>query len=155
MNIHLYRIDFDKSSFELNEDYEMISESDQEKISSLDAESFFDYEEDLTNRYICYMLCNPIEIKKYSDILNKNYISHEVTDISDDVLKFKIDLEDELRPLLSTINSIKYSFFIDDLNEWILQYLDIDTVLDRISELGGIDKLSSIEKEFLKNFQLP
>lgn len=154
MNIHVYRIDFDKSSFELNEDYELLSESEQEKISLLETESFFDYEDD-NNNYICYLICNAIEIKKYSDILNNNLISHNVSNLTDDILKFRLNLEEELRPLLNTINSIKYSFFIDDLNDWIVEHLEIDSVLDRITELGDIDKLSNVEKEFLKNFQLP
>ena len=70
-------------------------------------------------------------------------------------MNFKINLEEELKPLLTTINSIKYSFFIDDLNDWIFENLNIDNVLDRISEVGGVKNLTSIEKEFLKNFQLP
>lgn len=154
MNVFVYRIDFEKSSFELNEDYDLLSESEQEKISSLDTESFFDYE-DSKDKYICYLICNAIELKKYSDILNNNLIKHKIVDLSKDILKFKINLESELRPLLSTINSIKYSFFIDDLNDWILKNLDIDSVLDRINELGGMKKLSNIEKDFLKNYQLP
>ena len=154
MNIKVYRIDFAKSSFELNEDYELLSESEQEKISSLDTESFFDYEAD-DNHYVCYLICNPIEVKKYSDILTNNFIEHKLLNITNDILKFKINLEEELKPLLNTINSIKYSFFIDDLNDWILENLEIDSILDRINELGGIQKLSNIEKEFVKNFQLP
>jgi hypothetical protein len=154
MNINVYRIDFSKSSFELNEDYELLSESEQEKISSLETESFFDYEDDNGN-YICYLICNAIEIKKYSDVLSNNLIGHTITDLSDDIIKFRLLLDEELKQLLNTINSIKYSFFIDDLNDWIIEHLDIDIVLDRINELGDIDKLSNIEKEFLKNFQLP
>lgn len=151
---HVYKIKFDKSSFDLNEEYERLSDHEKQKISNLDAESFFDYQ-DYKDRYICYVICKPLEIQKYSNILIQNLISHEVKDLSKDLLKFKIDLELELKPLLSTINSIKYSFFIDDINDWILEHLVIDDVLDRISELGTVDKLSEIEKEFLKNFQLP
>ena len=154
MNINVYKINFEKSSFELNEEYDRLSESEQEKISSLDTESFFDYEND-ENNYICFLICNAIEVKKYSDILNNNFIIHEIFNLSNDILKSNINLEDELRPLLNTINSIKYSFFIDDLNDWIIENLDIDTILDRISELGGVKNLSTIEKEFLKTFQLP
>ena len=44
---------------------------------------------------------------------------------------------------------------MDDLNSWIIKRLDMDFVLDRINLLGGINRLSRIEKEFLKNFQLP
>jgi hypothetical protein len=151
---HVYRIKFDKSSFDLNDEYERLSDHEKQKISNLDAESFFDYQ-DYKDRYICYVICKPTEIQKYSSILIQNLISHEISDLSKDILKFKIDLELELKPLLSTINSIKYSFFIDDINDWILQHLNIDDILDRISELGNVDKLSEVEKEFLKNFQLP
>ena len=38
------------------------------------------------------------------------------------------------------------SFFVDDLNDWIYNNLDIDTILDRIN-LVGIDSLTKIEKE--------
>ena len=138
----------------MNEDYDLLSETEQEKISSLETESFFDYE-NKKGEYVCYLICNAIEIKKYSDILNNNLITHQISDLTEDVLKFKISLEEELKPLLNTINSIKYSFFIDDLNDWILNHLEIDNILDRINEVGSIDKLSQIEKEFLKNFQLP
>lgn len=154
MNVRVFRIKFDESSFDLNSEYDKLSEHEKEKISDLDCESFFDYE-DYSDKYICYLICKPDEIKKYSDILFKNLILHSVVDLSDEILKFEINLEHELRPLLSTVNSIKYSFFIDDINDWIFENLDIDSILDRISELGSVDKLTSIEKEFLKNFQLP
>lgn len=151
---HVYKIRFDKSSFDLNEEYDRLSEHEKQKISNLDAESFFDYQ-DYKDRYICYVICKPTEIQLYSNILIQNLITHEILDLSKDILKFKIDLETELKPLLSTINSIKYSFFIDDINDWIIEHLNIDDVLDRISELGNVEKLTQIEKEFLKNFQLP
>ena len=154
MQNRVYKLKFHNSLFDLNEDYDRLSEHEKERISDLDCESFFDYE-DHSDKYVCYMISKSTEIEKYSKILVKNLIMHELIDLSDGILKFKIDLEQELKPLLGTINSIKYSFFIDDLNEWILQNLDIDKVLDRISELGDIKKLSDIEKEFLKNYQLP
>jgi len=154
MQNRVYKLKFHNSLFDLNEDYDRLSEHEKERISDLDCESFFDYE-DHSDKYVCYMISKSTEIEKYSKILVKNLIMHELIDLSDGILKLKIDLEQELKPLLGTINSIKYSFFIDDLNEWILQNLDIDKVLDRISELGDIKKLSDIEKEFLKNYQLP
>jgi hypothetical protein len=154
MENQIFRIKFEATSYDLNDEYDRLSEHEKERISDLDAESFFDYQ-DHSDRYVCYIICKPAEIKKYSDILIKNLIMHSITDLSQDILKFKIDLEYELKPLLSTVNSIKYSFFIDDINDWILENLDIDIVLDRILEIGSIDKLSDVEKEFLKNFQLP
>lgn len=154
MNIKVFKFKFQNSLFDLNDDYDRLSDHEKERISDLDCESFFDYE-DFNDNYVCYIITSPNEMSKYSSILTKNLIIHEVIDLSNEILKFKIDLEQELKPLLSTINSIKYNFFIDDLNDWILQNLEIDTVLDRISEFGSVKKLSNIEKEFLKNFQLP
>ena len=97
------------------------------------------------------MICQPTELEKYSEILSSNLVTHTITDLTLSILKFEIDLESELNPLLSTVNSIKYSFFIDDINSWLLQNLDMDIILDRILDIG-IDNLSNVEKEFLKNY---
>lgn len=153
MDNHIFKIKFESTSYELNDEYDRLSDHEKERISDLDAESFFDYQ-DHNDRYVCYIICKSTEIQKYSDILIKNLILHSITDLSQDILKFKINLEEELKPLLSTVNSIKYSFFIDDVNDWLLENLDIDVVLDRILEVGSVDRLSHIEKEFLKNFKL-
>jgi len=51
---------------------------------------------------------------------------------------------------VEAINSTKYLFFVDDLDDWIYNNLDIDTILDRISQVG-LDSLTKIEKEFLNN----
>jgi hypothetical protein len=149
MKTCVYKIQFDKNSFDLNDDYDRLSEVEKERISDLDAETFFDYEKD--GNYTCFVITTPVEMKKYISILTNNLIICDCRDISSDVLKFKLDLEEELRDQISTINSIKYSFFIDDIYEWIESNLDMDMVLDRISEVG-IDSLSKIEKDFLNNF---
>jgi hypothetical protein len=153
MNNYVFKIRFNESQFDLNDQYESLSDLDREKIEEMDAISYFDYS-DYDDKYVCFIIANKLEMEKYLEILSRNYIKFDCVDLSDDILKFKIDLTEELRPLLSTTNSIKYSFFLDDLDDWILENLEIDTVLDRISEIG-IDNLSSVEKEFLKNFQLP
>jgi hypothetical protein len=149
MNKLIYKISFELSSFDLNEEYERLSDYEKERISELDAESFFDYEED--DKYICFIITTPIEMKKYLSILSNNLIWCNCVDISKDVLKFEIDLEKELKST-PIINSIKFSFFIDDVKDWILENLDIDMVLDRISEIG-INSLTKTEKEFLDKYQ--
>jgi len=149
MKTFVYKIQFNKNSFDLNDDYDRLSEHEKERISDLDAETFFDYEKD--GNYTCFVVTTPLEMKKYVSILTSNLIICDCQDISKDVLKFKINLEEELKEQISTINSIKYSFFIDDIYEWIESNLDMDMVLDRISEVG-MDSLSKVEKDFLKNF---
>jgi hypothetical protein len=148
-NNGVYKMKFEKSSFDINEDYDRLSEYEKERIAELDAETYFDYEED--GSYICFIITSPIEMKKYTSILSKNLIKFDFTELTKEVLSSKFDLEKELKPQLSTINSIKYSFFIDDVNEWIYNNLEIDMILDRISEVG-IEHISQIEKDFLKNY---
>ena len=151
MTTCVYRIEFTKSSLELNEDYDRLSEHEKEWISQLDAESFFDY--DSEDGYICYVITSPMEIKKYLEILSNNFIQNKFEDLSKLILSHKIDLSEELRNYISMSNSIKWSFFIEDLEDWISQNLDIDSVLDRISEVG-MDSLTKVEKEFLKNYHI-
>ena len=149
----VYKLKFSKSSFELNDDYEILSEHEKEKISDLNAETFFDYDDDYDS-YICYVIASAHEIKNYLNILNRNLIDCDCEDLSKSILKQKINLEKELKPFTTSTTKIKYSFFIDELNEWIYENLDIDTILDRISEIGSFDLLTNIEKDFLKSYKI-
>lgn len=149
MNSCVYRVTFLKSTDELNDDYERLSDHEKEKVANLDAESFFDYEE--LDKYVCFIICTPIEIQKYTRILTDNLIAHQCDNLSKSLLKSKFIPEIELKDKINNLNSIKYNFFEKDLETWILENLDIDTVLDRISEVG-MDKLTSIEKTFLKDY---
>lgn len=153
MNIKVFKIKFNNSQVDLNDDYDKLSDYEKEIISDLDCESFFDYQ-DYNDNYISYLICKPDEIEKYSGILSRNLITHTVSDLSENILKHRIDLIDELSPLLSTVNSIKLEFFMDDLTDWTVVNLDIDSVLDRILEVGSVERLTVAEKEFLKKFKL-
>ena len=151
MNTYIYRIKFNKNSDELNYDYERLADYEKERISQLEADCFFDYDDD-DGSYICFIVTNHIEIKAYISILNNNLISHTVKDLYKDALKCKVDLDIELKDKILTTNQIKFSIFMEGINEWILENLDIDTVLDRINEVG-INKLRNVEKEFLNNYK--
>lgn len=146
----VYRVKFGKSAFELNDEYDGLSDYEKERISDLDAESFFDCDEE-DGSYVCYIITDELEMKAYLGILSNNSIKVRCDNLSKDILRNKVNLEIELQPQISTMNSVKYSFFIDDLNEWIYRNLDMDTVLDRISE-SGMDSLTDTEKLFLTNF---
>lgn len=145
----VYKIKFDKSSFELNDDYERLSDYEKDAISELNAESFFDYEDELDN-YVCYIIATPIELDRYIKILKNNLIEHDYKDLSKSVLRNEINLE-YLEDKLDSQNYFKYDFFMDDLNSWIYDNLEIDIVLDRITEVG-INSLKDVEKNFLKNY---
>ena len=147
----VYKIRYSKSSLELNEDYDCLSDYEKEAISELDAEGFFDYEDN--NIYCCYVISTPIEVAKYSKILTNNLIAHECLDLSQDIISNKIDIEYELEDKLDEKNLFKYDFFLEDINSWIYNNLEIDIVLDRITEVG-IDSLKQIEKDFLKHYSI-
>jgi hypothetical protein len=144
----VYKIKFTKSPYDLNEDYDRLSDIDKEKIADMNADSFFDYEED--GVYTFFTIAEPIEVKRYLGVLSENLVKFEVTDLSKDLLKGNFDINLEVGPTVDPINSMKFSFFVDDLDDWIYNNLDIDTILDRIN-LVGLDSLTKIEKEFLNN----
>ena len=145
----VYKIKFNKSSFELNDDYERLSDYEKDIISELNTDSFFDYEDELDN-YVCFVITTPNELDRYLKILRNNLIEHESSDLSKPVLKNEINLE-VLEDKLDSNNYFKYDFFMDDLESWIYDNLEIDIVLDRITEVG-MNSLKDVEKNFLKNY---
>ena len=145
----VYKVKYLKSSLELNEDYDRLSDYEKDIISELNTESFFDYEDELDN-YVCYVITTPTELDRYLKILRNNLIEHESSDLSKPVLKNEINLE-LLEGKLDSNNYFKYDFFMDDLESWIYDNLEIDIVLDRITEVG-MDSLKDVEKNFLKNY---
>ena len=146
--LSVYKIKFTKSSFDLNEDYDRFSDIDKEKIADMESDSFFDYEED--NIYTFLAIAKPEEVKRYLSVLSENLVKYEITDISENILKGKFNINLIESPKVNPIDSMRFSFFIDDLDDWIYNNLDIDTILDRISQVG-LDSLTKIEKEFLNN----
>lgn len=147
----VYKVRYSKSSLELNEDYDNLSDFEKEQISELDAEGFFDYEDN--SIYCCYVISTPVEVVKYSKILTNNLIAHEYLDLSQEILNNKIDIELELEDKLDEKNLFKYDFFLDDLEHWIYNNLEIDIVLDRITDVG-INSLRQVEKDFLKHYSI-
>jgi len=148
MSSHIYKIKFSIPSYQLNDDYDRLSEIEKEKISNIEAEAFFDMDED--DKYTFFIIVKPMELKAYLSVLNENFIPYDINDVSDDILKGKLDVESVIIQV-NPLNSLRYSFFVDDLNDWLYENLDMDIVLDRISSIG-IESLRKVEKEFLNNY---
>jgi hypothetical protein len=148
MSSHIYKIKFSKPSYQLNDDYDRLSEIEKEKISNIEAEAFFDMDED--DKYTFFIIVKPMELKAYLSVLNENFIPYDINDVSDDILKGKLDVESVIIQV-NPLNSLRYSFFVDDLNDWLYDNLEMDIVLDRISSIG-IESLRKVEKEFLNNY---
>lgn len=127
--------------------YQIISNSDLEKIANLDIESSFDYKED--DFFYFFVLTSKIEIKKYLKILDKNLINYEFNDITNKIIKNEYDFS-YLTNYIDEENSIIYDIFMDDLDRWIYSKLDLDIILDIISS-KGINSLRPVDRKFLKD----
>lgn len=148
----IFKIKFNKSSFDLDKDYENFSESEKIAISSMSPDSFFDFN-DNDGLYVLYLIFNSMDIEKYCKILDNNLIEYLVEDISNPILLDEINIDDEVKQYLNALNRFKWVPFRKKVNEWVYDMLDIDFVLDRINICGGIDNLRSVEKKFLNNLQ--
>ncbi len=146
----VYKIQFIKSSYELNEDYESMPEQDKDAISEMLPSGYFEYNDTL-GRYALFILLSPTECRKYSGILDDNLIAHSVIDISEDVIR-GMDLRSALGNSVNPLNRSRWSDFSKKLDAWALSELDIDSVLDRINEVG-MSNLSKIEKHFLNTYK--
>ena len=148
----VFKIKFDKNSDFLNDDYDRLDEYEKEIISTIDVESFFDYDDE-DDKYTCILITSNFEIEKYISILQNNLIKFELKDISKSILKGKIDVEILLKDKYLPTSQIKFNIFMEGINYWTMENIDIDIVLDRISEVG-MNNLKEVEKDFLKNYKI-
>ena len=146
----IYRISFDLSSYELDKLYAHFSEHEKISISSMNPESFFDFN-DLDAKYRIYLIFSPLELERYLSILSSNLIWCDSVDISDAILSGEFP-ESEILQHVNPLNRFKWNGFKKKLDEWIYSCLDIDTVLDRIGQVG-MQSLRPIEQKFLRNYQ--
>lgn len=115
----------------------------------MDVISSFDYD-DLDKKYVCYLLTSQTEIISYRNILDNNLISYICEDISRNVIDNQINLEKDLIQFLNSINYLSYEMFVEEINDWIYDNLELDMILDRINQFG-INSLRPIDKYFLLN----
>ena len=148
MNMILSVLEFYRSSEDIAQDYEYLSDNDKEKVANINAVSSFDFEDEFQN-YVCYFLISPSEIEKYKNVLDSNLISYICTDISKNVINNNINLEKKLVKYTNHYNNELYLEFIEKTNDWIKQNIDLDIILDMINE-KGINSLRTIDKEFLE-----
>jgi len=146
----VYKIVFNKSSFELDKDYERFSEQEKLAISSMNPDSFFDFNH--KEHYILYLIFSPLDIEKYNRILDNNLIQYTLEDVSEKVIQNKMCLDSELKPFVNALNRFRWNTYKTKLDQWIYDNLDMDLVLDRIGQCG-MDGLRPVEKKFLRNFQ--
>jgi hypothetical protein len=148
MKLLLNKLDFHRSAEDLASDYTYLSDIDKAKVVNIDSKATFDYEDDHMN-YTCYLLIDPKEIEKYKKVLDDNLIHYLCTDISHSVIKNEINIEKVLLKYVNSSNKFDYDIFMDEIDIWISENLDMDTILDMINE-RGINSLREVDREFLK-----
>ena len=148
---YIYKIQFIKNSYDLNVEYDKLSEHEKESISSMLPESYFEFNNDC-DYYVIYIILNPLDAKRYTRILEDNLINHSITDISKDLLN-GLDFERYLKNHVNSLNRLRWNNFNKKVTDWILSNLDIDIVLDRINNVG-IEGLNKTEKKFLDNYKV-
>ena len=144
----IWKITFYKNSYQLNDDYERLSDFEKVQIANLHVDCYIDWDDEF-DHYNCILLTDLYSIKTYQKILNSNFIKYSIEDISNKVLTSEIDIFSEVK---TVSNPIKFKSFNDIIVKWISKRINIDIVLDRISKVG-IDGLKDYEKDFLKHYK--
>ena len=144
--------EFHRSSEDIAGDYDLLSEIDKEKVADLETDATFDYEDEFGN-YNCFLIISEIELEKYQKILDSNNIPYLCKDISKNVVKNDINLSKKLIKYTNNINENLYHYFINKVDDWITQNLELDIILDMINE-KGINSLRKIDKDFLSKLRI-
>ena len=147
MRYTLQKIEFCRSTEDVSRDYIYLSDIDKIRISQLEILSSFDYQDNHGN-YNCFLLISNRDIITYLAILEKNFIPHFCHDVSKVIIQNKTNLEKYLNKYLDRFNKESHIEFIEEVNMWIQQNLNLDIILDMISE-KGIESLRPMDKEYL------
>lgn len=151
MNKKVLIFEFHRSSEDVAGDYELLSDIDKERIADLEPEATFDYEDEFGN-YNCCLIISEIELESYKKLLDENNIPYLCKDITKNVIKNDVNLSKKLIKYTTNINENLYYDFIKKVDKWISQNLELDIILDMISE-KGINSLRKIDKEYLENYE--
>jgi len=132
MSLRLIRFDYQITQDELNDNFlYKLNEEELNWVFKIETElpNISKSEGDIFDVF----LVDEINLKSIKKLLDKYDIEYVISDVSTDVP-----------------NNISESFR-KEIDEFILDNLTIDTILDRISEVG-IDNISPVEKYYLELF---
>lgn len=163
--MRIYRVTFFEDLVSLDIKFDDFSDDDLDIIDELDAIGYYDFINDLGN-YNNYLIASESDMKSYIRIIEKNGIKIKVDDFTNKILKMEYSIKDNIPPFRSD-DDIDYifdedeyldygreelwEFFEIELENFILNNLNINAVLDRINDVG-INNLTSVEKKYLDNY---
>ena len=145
--IKLYKLTFNTEIPFIDEAYDLLTEIEKQRIHSFNILSSFYYND--RNFYMGFLLISDREMRDYEIILNNNLIPYLCEDYTQLVIENEINLETKLEEYTDIHSYPDFDDFIFKLNKWILENLEVDSILDRINEYG-INSLRPIDKEYLR-----
>ena len=132
MNLRLIRFDYQITQDELNENF-LYKLNEEELNWALKIETELPNISKSEGDIFDVFLVDDVNLNSIKKLLNKYKIEYVTSDVSTDVP-----------------NNISESFR-KEIDEFILDNLSMDVILDRISEVG-IDNISPVEKYYLELF---
>ena len=129
--MNVYKIETNLTQAENDKIYDNLSREDKKKISELNdlgvlANDVFDEFGHMTS----YMICEKEVINFLVFLFQENEVKYKINDITKLFLYGQISIEDE------------------DFQNFLKENLDIDTILDKINEVG-IESLTDLDKQIL------
>lgn len=145
----VYIIDYSRDINNVTWEYQNLSDTDRVQITNLVFHCSIDYIDKYDN-YNMLIVSDIGEIRKLTNILQNNFIFHFLKDITKDVLRNKITLESVIHDR-GVENKDLYKIFTTKFEDWMIDNLDLDTVLDIINE-KGIENLRQVDLKYLENY---
>jgi len=152
MKERVFKLVFEKNSYELNMDYDKFTQSELEIIANVLPDNYFEWNSESGN-YTIIMIVGDHPLLRYTNILKNNNVKFKLVNLTNEILENGINLSEDLIPHINIINSTKWTKFKQKIVQWTLSNLTVDIVLDRINRIGSYDKLSKLEKKFLEDLK--
>jgi hypothetical protein len=126
----VYKISSNLTESENDRIYNSLSRENKKKISELNDIVLNNDVIDEFGHITSYMVCDKDVIDFIVNLFNENAVSYKVEDITKLFLYGQVEIEDK------------------DFQNFLKENLDIDTILDKINEIG-INSLTDLDKKIL------
>lgn len=145
----IYLIEYCRDINFVTWEYQNLSDTDRIQVTNLKFRASIDFITEIGD-YSMLVIAEENEFNKLKKILNGNYIHCFYKDITTKLLQNQTNI-DKITLKSKIENQDLFKLFEQKLEEWIIENLDLDVVLDMINDLG-IENLREIDKKFLENY---
>ena len=128
--MNVYKVSTNLTESESDKIYNSLSRENKKKISDLNEGVLNNDIFDKFGHMTSYMICNKEVVDFIVDLFHENKVKYKVEDITKLFLYGQVKIEDK------------------DFQNFLKENLDIDTILDKINEIG-INSLTDLDKQIL------